>query len=187
MRPVEVAVDHTRHRQRLRIRDRVSVRIRDRYAGGETVTCVIPGHERAGEELVAGELVSRISRSASTTAACAATARRSTTRANHVRANGCVRDRVRRFRVGRAAAASSEVRSGSGSAGRPRFRPRATPYLGPPRSRGRSIGLGRLVTRARERGSQNSRNGASGSQNDRARQWPVSKCRCITPNSSPMG
>jgi hypothetical protein len=31
------------------------VRIRDRYAGPETVTCVIPGHERGGEELVADE------------------------------------------------------------------------------------------------------------------------------------
>jgi hypothetical protein len=39
------------------IRDRVSVRIRDRRDGGETVTCVIPGHERAGEELLADELV----------------------------------------------------------------------------------------------------------------------------------
>jgi hypothetical protein len=35
----------------------VSVRIRDRYAAAEQVTCVIPGHERAGEELVADELV----------------------------------------------------------------------------------------------------------------------------------
>ncbi len=57
VRPVEITVDHTRRRQRLRIRDRVSVRIRDRYGGDETVTCVIPGHERAGEELVADELV----------------------------------------------------------------------------------------------------------------------------------
>jgi hypothetical protein len=55
VRPVEIEVDHTRHRQWLRIRDRV--RIRDRYAGGETVTCVIPGHERAGDELVADDLV----------------------------------------------------------------------------------------------------------------------------------
>jgi hypothetical protein len=52
-----VRVEHTRHRQRLRIRDRVSVRIRDRHAGAETVTCVIPGHERAGEELVTEELL----------------------------------------------------------------------------------------------------------------------------------
>jgi hypothetical protein len=56
VRPVEIEVDHTRRRQRLRIRDSVSVRIRDRYEGGETVTCVIPGHERTGEELVANEL-----------------------------------------------------------------------------------------------------------------------------------
>jgi hypothetical protein len=57
VRPVEIEVDHTRRRQRLRIRDHVSVRIRDRYNGAETVTCVIPGHEREGEELVADELV----------------------------------------------------------------------------------------------------------------------------------
>ena len=57
VRPVEIDVDHTRRRQRLRIRDHISVRIRDRYAGEETVTCVIPGHDRAGEELVADELV----------------------------------------------------------------------------------------------------------------------------------
>ena len=57
VRPVEIDVDHTRRRQRLRIRDHVSLRIRDRYAGPEAVTCVIPGHERTGEELVADELV----------------------------------------------------------------------------------------------------------------------------------
>ena len=57
IRPVEIDVDHTRRRQRLRIRDHVSVRIRDGYHGHETVTCVIPGHERAGEELVADELI----------------------------------------------------------------------------------------------------------------------------------
>jgi hypothetical protein len=57
VRPVSIEVDHTRRRQRLRIRDRVSVRIRDRYDGGETVTCVIPGHDRTGEELLADELL----------------------------------------------------------------------------------------------------------------------------------
>jgi hypothetical protein len=57
VRPVEIEVEHTRRRQRLRIRDLVSVRIRDRYDGDETVTCVIPGHQRAGEELVANKLV----------------------------------------------------------------------------------------------------------------------------------
>jgi hypothetical protein len=57
VRPVAMDVRHTRRRQWLRIRNRVSVRIRERYAGSETVTCVIPGHDRAGEELVADELV----------------------------------------------------------------------------------------------------------------------------------
>jgi hypothetical protein len=56
VRGAEIEVDHTRRRQLLRIRDHVTVRIRDRYAGAETVTCVIPGHERTGEELVAEEL-----------------------------------------------------------------------------------------------------------------------------------
>jgi len=56
VRPVEIEVDHTRRRQRLRIQDHVSVRIRDRYQGEESVTCVIPGHDRSGEELVADEL-----------------------------------------------------------------------------------------------------------------------------------
>jgi hypothetical protein len=57
VRAVDIDVDHTRRRQLLRVRDRVSVRIRDRYSGHETVTCVIPGHEREGEELVADELI----------------------------------------------------------------------------------------------------------------------------------
>ncbi|HET7855246.1 MAG TPA: DUF1326 domain-containing protein [Gaiellaceae bacterium] len=57
VRAVDIDVDHTQRRQWLRIRDYVSVRIRDRYDGPETVTCVIPGHERTGEELVADELV----------------------------------------------------------------------------------------------------------------------------------
>ena len=57
VRPVEIEVDHTRRRQRLRIRDLVSVRIGGRYEGDEVVTCVIPGHQRTGEELVASELI----------------------------------------------------------------------------------------------------------------------------------
>jgi hypothetical protein len=56
VRPVAIEVDHTQRRQWLRIRDHVTVRIRDRYEGPETVTCVIPGHDREGEELVAEEL-----------------------------------------------------------------------------------------------------------------------------------
>jgi hypothetical protein len=56
VRPVEIEVSHEPRRQWLRIRDHVNVRIRDAYAGPETVTCVIPGHEQSGEELVADEL-----------------------------------------------------------------------------------------------------------------------------------
>jgi hypothetical protein len=56
VRAVAIELDHTRRRQWLRIRDHVTVRIRDRYAGEEAVTCVIPGHDRNGEELVADEL-----------------------------------------------------------------------------------------------------------------------------------
>ncbi|MGZ4289567.1 MAG: DUF1326 domain-containing protein [Gaiellaceae bacterium] len=56
VRPVAIEVDHTQRRQWLRIRDHVTVRIRDRYAGQEAVSCVIPGHDRGGEELVADEL-----------------------------------------------------------------------------------------------------------------------------------
>jgi hypothetical protein len=56
VRPADIEVDHTPRRQFLRVRDEVTVRIRDRYPGPETVTCVIPGHERTGEELVADEL-----------------------------------------------------------------------------------------------------------------------------------
>jgi hypothetical protein len=52
----EISVDHTPRRQIFRVRDEVTVSIRDRYPGDETVTCVIPGHEQAGEELVADEL-----------------------------------------------------------------------------------------------------------------------------------
>jgi hypothetical protein len=57
VRPVEIAVEHRRRRQWLRIRDHLSVRIRGRYPGAETVTCVIPGHDRDGEELIADELL----------------------------------------------------------------------------------------------------------------------------------
>ena len=56
MRRVGIELDHTRRRQWLRIRDHVTLRIRDRHAGQEAVTCVIPGHDRKGEELVADEL-----------------------------------------------------------------------------------------------------------------------------------
>jgi hypothetical protein len=57
VRPVAIELDHRQRRQWLRINHRVTVRIRDRYAGPETVTCSIPGHDRDGEELVADELL----------------------------------------------------------------------------------------------------------------------------------
>jgi hypothetical protein len=57
VRPVTIEVDHTRRRQWLRIRDHVTVLIRDRFADQATVTCVIPGHDREGEELVAEALL----------------------------------------------------------------------------------------------------------------------------------
>ena len=56
MRSVEIDVSHEPRRQWLRIRDHVTVRIRDAWSGPETVTCVIPGHEQSGEELVVDEL-----------------------------------------------------------------------------------------------------------------------------------
>jgi hypothetical protein len=34
----------------------VTVRIRDRFPGEAAVTCVVPGHDRDGEELVTDEL-----------------------------------------------------------------------------------------------------------------------------------
>jgi hypothetical protein len=56
VRRVPIELDHARRRQWLRIRDHVTVRIRDRYPSEEAVTCVIPGHDRDGEELVAEQL-----------------------------------------------------------------------------------------------------------------------------------
>ena len=53
VRSVPIELDHTVRRQRLRIREIVDVRIRDAYGGASAVSCVIPGHERDGEELVA--------------------------------------------------------------------------------------------------------------------------------------
>src|SRR3954452_664041 len=56
VRPAAIEVDHTQRRQRLRFRDHVEVRIRDRFAEQHTVSCVIPGHDQPGEELVADAL-----------------------------------------------------------------------------------------------------------------------------------
>jgi hypothetical protein len=56
VRPAAIELGHEPRRQWLRIRDHVTVQIRGRYTGAETVTCVIPGHDRDGEELMADEL-----------------------------------------------------------------------------------------------------------------------------------
>jgi hypothetical protein len=52
VRAARIEVRHEPRRQWLRVGEQVTVRIRDRYDGPETVTCVIPGHDRSGEELV---------------------------------------------------------------------------------------------------------------------------------------
>ena len=56
VRSVDIEVEHVPRRQWLRVRDQISVRIRDVYAEQGKVTCVIPGHDRSGEELLADEL-----------------------------------------------------------------------------------------------------------------------------------
>ena len=56
VKPAQIEVDHTPHRGWFRVKDAVSVRISGPYPGDETVTCVIPGHERSGEEVIADEL-----------------------------------------------------------------------------------------------------------------------------------
>jgi hypothetical protein len=56
VRRAPIEVDHTPRRQWLRVRNHVTVRIRDRFAGEATVTCVIPGHDHDGEELVTERL-----------------------------------------------------------------------------------------------------------------------------------
>lgn len=56
VKPAQIEVDHTPRRGWFRVRNAVSVRISGPYPGDETVTCVIPGHERSGEEVIAEEL-----------------------------------------------------------------------------------------------------------------------------------
>ena len=53
VRHVAIEVDHTPGRGWFRAGGQVSVRIREPVAELETVTCVIPGHDRSGREVVA--------------------------------------------------------------------------------------------------------------------------------------
>jgi hypothetical protein len=54
--PARIEIDHSPGRGWFRADGKVSVRVSAPYAGPETVTCVIPGHERTGRELVVDEL-----------------------------------------------------------------------------------------------------------------------------------
>jgi hypothetical protein len=53
VRHVAIEVDHTPGRGWFRAGRQVSVRVREPVAELETVTCVIPGHDRSGREVVA--------------------------------------------------------------------------------------------------------------------------------------
>jgi hypothetical protein len=53
---VAIEIDHTPGRGWFRVRDRVTVRVREPVPDQEPVTCVIPGHDREGRELIADEL-----------------------------------------------------------------------------------------------------------------------------------
>ncbi|MGB2952173.1 MAG: DUF1326 domain-containing protein [Gaiellaceae bacterium] len=56
VRPARIELDHTPGRQWFRVRDVVTVRIAGPVDDEATVTCVIPGHEQQGEELIAERL-----------------------------------------------------------------------------------------------------------------------------------
>jgi hypothetical protein len=56
VRPSRIEIDHTPGRGWFRVGGHVTVRVAGPYEGAATVTCVIPGHDRTGRELVADEL-----------------------------------------------------------------------------------------------------------------------------------
>ena len=56
VRQVAIEIDHTPGRGWFRAGGFVEVRVSGPVASGETVTCVIPGHERTGREIVAESL-----------------------------------------------------------------------------------------------------------------------------------
>jgi hypothetical protein len=55
-RAAPIEIDHERRRGWFRVEDRVTLRIRGPVADQEPVTCLIPGHDREGEELWADTL-----------------------------------------------------------------------------------------------------------------------------------
>ncbi|MDX6491178.1 MAG: hypothetical protein QOD43_1423 [Gaiellaceae bacterium] len=56
VRPARIEVDHTPGRGWFRVGGFVEVRVSGPVESPETVTCVIPGHERTGREIVAESL-----------------------------------------------------------------------------------------------------------------------------------
>ena len=56
VRPARIEIDHTPGRGWFRAGGFVEVRVARPVERGETVTCVIPGHERSGREVVADSL-----------------------------------------------------------------------------------------------------------------------------------
>jgi hypothetical protein len=56
VRPARIEIDHTPGRGWFRADGFVEVRVARPVDGGETVTCVIPGHERSGREVIAESL-----------------------------------------------------------------------------------------------------------------------------------
>ena len=57
VRQVAIEMDHTPGRGWFRAGGRVTVRVREPFAGPEAVTCVIPGHHQQGREVIADRLV----------------------------------------------------------------------------------------------------------------------------------
>ncbi len=53
VRSVAIEIDHTPGRGWFRAGSQVNVKIREPFAKQETVTCVIPGHDRSGREVIA--------------------------------------------------------------------------------------------------------------------------------------
>jgi hypothetical protein len=56
VRPATIEIDHTPRRGWFRVGEEVTVKVAEAVAGQEPVTCVIPGHHRAGTEVVVDEL-----------------------------------------------------------------------------------------------------------------------------------
>jgi hypothetical protein len=56
VKPAAIEIDHTPGRGWFRVGREVTLRVREPYPGSETVTCLIPGHDRSGREIIADAL-----------------------------------------------------------------------------------------------------------------------------------